>query len=61
MRKRCLVLAVALVLAGRGPRLRTRWRWVPIALLLGGIISVYSLSGPAWPAAFLGLLGAGTV
>lgn len=50
-----LVLAVALVLAGRGPRLARRWRWLPVALLLGGIVSVYSLTGLPWPLALLGL------
>lgn len=50
-----LVLAVALVLAGRGPRLGARWRWMPVALLLGGIVSVYSLPGLPWPIAMLGL------
>lgn len=54
-----LVLAVALVLAGRGPHLGVRWRWVPVALLLGGIVSVYSLTGLPWPLALLGLWLAG--
>lgn len=54
-----LVLAVALLLAGRGPRLSPRWRWTPVALLLGGVISVYSLTGLPWPFALLGLWLAG--
>lgn len=54
-----LVLAVALLLAGRGPRLAARWRWAPMALLLGGIVSVYSLTGLPWPFALLGLWLAG--
>ncbi len=53
-----LVLAVALLLAGCGPRLE-RGRWVPAALLLGGIVSVYSVTGLPWPFAFLGLWVAG--
>jgi hypothetical protein len=49
-----LVLAVALLLARYGPQLG-RLRWVPLALLLAGIVSVYSLAGLPWPAAFIGL------
>jgi hypothetical protein len=47
-----LALAVAIYLAGYGPMLG-RARWVPIALLIGGIISIYSSAGLVWPAAFL--------
>lgn len=47
-----LVLAFALALSGCGPRLG-RNRWVPLALLAGGIVSVYSVTGLPWPAAFL--------
>jgi hypothetical protein len=47
----CLVLACALFFAGCGPRIG-RGRWVPLALLLGGIISTYSTPGVAWPVAF---------
>jgi len=32
-----------------------RWRWVPLALLVAGTVSVYSVAGLLWPAAFLGL------
>ncbi len=53
-----LVLAVVLALSGCGPQL-SRFRWVPLALLVGGIISVYSLTGLPWPLAFLGLWLAG--
>lgn len=48
-----LVLAFALVLGGYGPELG-RWRWVPPALLIAGMLSVYSINGLPWPAAFLG-------
>jgi hypothetical protein len=53
-----LVLAVVLGLSGCGPRLG-RGRWVPFALLLGGIISVYSLAGLPWPLVIAGLWLAG--
>jgi len=49
-----LVLAVALLLAGYGPVLG-RGRWVPLALLLGGIVSVYSITGLPWPLLFVGI------
>lgn len=49
-----LVLAVALLLAGYGPALG-RGRWVPLALLLGGIVSVYSVTGLPWPLFILGI------
>jgi hypothetical protein len=52
------VLAVALSLSGCGPRLG-RGRWVPLALLIGGVISVFSLPGLPWPLAFIGLWAAG--
>lgn len=55
-----LVLAVALLLAGFGPTLR-RGRWVPFALLIGGIVSVYSIAGLPWPFVFVGLWLAGIV
>ena len=54
-----LVLAVALVLAGCGPALG-RGRLVPLALLMGGIVLVYSLTGLPWPVAFVGLFVVGT-
>jgi len=50
----CLVLASALIFAGLGPRLG-RTRWVPLALILGGIVSVYSTPGLVWPIALGGL------
>jgi hypothetical protein len=53
-----LVLAVALLLAGYGPALG-RGRLVPLALLTGGIVLVYSLTGLPWPVAFVGLFVAG--
>ncbi|HXV06117.1 MAG TPA: hypothetical protein VFP23_09475 [Solirubrobacterales bacterium] len=42
-----LVLAIALDLSGCGPRLG-RARWIPCALLIGGIVSVYSPAGLPW-------------
>lgn len=55
------VLAIMLSLAGFAPRLRPRWRWVPLALLTGGIISVYSPAGLLWPLAIVGVWLAGLV
>jgi hypothetical protein len=43
-----LVLATVAFFAGAGPQLG-RGRWVPLALLVGGMISVYSETGLAWP------------
>jgi hypothetical protein len=45
-----LVLGTVAFFAGEGPRLG-RGRWVPLALLAGGMISVYSETGLAWPVA----------
>lgn len=53
-----LVLALALYLSGCGPRLQ-RGRWVPVALLIGGTLSVFSLPGLSWMLAVLGLRLAG--
>jgi hypothetical protein len=53
-----LVLAIVLGLSGCGPRLG-RGRWVPFALLLGGIVSVYSVAGLPWPLVIAGLWLAG--
>lgn len=54
-----LVLAVAIHLAG--PRdLHGRLRWVPLALMLVGVVSVYSVQGLAWPPALIGLWVAGS-
>ena len=52
------VLAVAIVLAFP-PALSARWRWVPLGLLLAGILSVYSHVGLFWPLFFMGLWAAG--
>lgn len=49
-----LVLATALLFADYGPRLG-RGRWAPLALLAGGMVSVYSVTGLAWPAVIGGL------
>jgi hypothetical protein len=48
-------LAAALMLAGSQPELRERWRWIPMALVFAGAVSVYSLQGLVWPAALLGI------
>jgi hypothetical protein len=53
-----LVLAFLLTVAGYGPRLGLA-RWVPLALLTGGIVSVYSPAGLLWPVAIVGLWLAG--
>jgi hypothetical protein len=47
----CLVLATALFFSDCGPKLGLG-RWVPLALLVGGILSVYSVAGLAWPVVF---------
>jgi hypothetical protein len=52
------VLAVVLYVSDCGPRLGLG-RWVPLALLIGGIVCVYSLAGLAWIVAVLGLWLAG--
>lgn len=43
------------------PAQRAPLRWVPVALILAGTLSVHSLLGLAWPLAFLGLWLAGRV
>jgi hypothetical protein len=53
-----LVMAVVLSLSGCGPRLGLG-RWVPFALLLGGMVCVYSLAGWPWPLVIAGLWLAG--
>jgi hypothetical protein len=53
------VLATLLVLAGFGPRLQRRLRWVPLALLAGGVISAYSPGGLVWPLAIIAVWLAG--
>lgn len=55
-----LVLAVALQVSGCGPRLGLG-RWVPLALLIGGVISAYSPAGLSWVMAIFGLWLAGQV
>jgi hypothetical protein len=49
-----LVLATVVLFAGYGPELG-RGRWVPLALLVGGMVSVYSVTGVTWPAVIGGL------
>jgi len=49
-----LVLAVALWLDQPVPA-AGRLRWAPLALLVAGIVSVYSVAGLPWPVAFFGL------
>lgn len=49
-----LVLATVLVLADYGPALG-RGRWVPLALLVAGMVSVYSVTGLPWPLVLIGL------
>lgn len=53
-----LVLAITLQVSGCGPQLR-RGRWVPLALLTGGVISAYSPAGLTWVVAIVGLWLAG--
>lgn len=55
-----LVLAVALLFSGYGPPLG-RGRWVPLALLAGGMVSVYSVTGLSWPIVIGSLWLLGTV
>jgi hypothetical protein len=55
-----LVLAVVLLFSGYGPALG-RGRWVPLALLTGGMVSVYSVTGVSWPIVIGGLWLLGTV
>src|SRR5215211_3430473 len=55
-----LLALVLLVLRGRRERFANSWRVaVPAALLLVGIVYVYSYTGLVWPAAFLVIWGAG--
>ncbi len=48
------VLAIALWLEHPAPA-AGRGRWAPLALLVAGTVSVYSVAGLPWPATFLGL------
>jgi hypothetical protein len=50
----CLVLAAVLLLAGWGPALG-RGRWVPLGLVAGGMVSVYSVAGLTWLLLFCGI------
>jgi hypothetical protein len=52
------VLGATLLLAGFAPALDGR-RWVPLALLAAGAVSVYSAQGLVWPALLLGCYVAG--
>ncbi|MCU1489205.1 MAG: hypothetical protein JWM85_610, partial [Acidimicrobiaceae bacterium] len=47
-------LATALILVGYQPELQRR-RWIPLAFVAAGAVSVYSLQGLAWPGAFLAI------
>jgi hypothetical protein len=58
------LLQAMLVLAFVGALMRRdalapRFRWIPPALLVAGILSVYSVVGLLWPAAILGVWAAG--
>jgi hypothetical protein len=48
-------LACALILAGYQPAGLGWRRWIPLAFVLAGAVSVYSLQGLAWPACFIGV------
>ncbi len=52
------VLASVLILSGAQPEIGMR-RWIPLALVMAGAVSVYSVQGLVWPVIFLGawLLG----
>lgn len=49
-----LVFAVVVFFSGYGPKLG-RGRWVPLALLVGGMVCVYSVTGVSWPVVIGGL------
>lgn len=53
-----LLVGVTLLLAGCGPRLE-RGRWVPLALLVGGVVTAYSPAGLTWVVAIVALWLAG--
>lgn len=53
-----LVVAIAVCVSGGAPPLG-RGRWVPLALLIGGVVSAYSPAGLVWVVAILGLWLAG--
>lgn len=52
-------LAAALIFSGLQPELRDRRRWIPLAMISAGAISVYSLQGLVWPGVLLGIWVAG--
>lgn len=52
-------LAAALILSGFQPDKLAWRRWVPLAFVLAGAVSVYSSQGLAWPLAFIGIWFAG--
>jgi hypothetical protein len=54
------VFATVLLFSGYGPSLG-RGRWVPVALLAGGMVSVYSVTGLSWPIVIGGLCLLGIV
>jgi hypothetical protein len=53
-------LAVALIFADFQPKLGRR-RWIPLALISAGAVSVYSLQGLVWPTVLLGIWVLGRV
>ncbi len=55
-----LVLATALLFSDYGPRLGVG-RWVPLGLLMGGMVCVYSVTGLVWPVVIGGLWLIGTL
>jgi hypothetical protein len=48
-------LAAALILSGFQPDELSWRRWIPLAFVMAGAVSVYSLQGLAWPAAFVAI------
>ncbi len=54
------VLAAALMLGGFQPALALR-RWIPLALVTAGTVSVYSIQGVVWPMLFVIVALAGSV
>lgn len=54
------VLGIACALLQTQPPLRRHARWIPVALIAAGSVSVYSVPGLAWPVALLGVWLLGT-